>query len=333
MVVMEKMSPALKNAIRYPLAGLAIVLALTGCTSTPADTTGETAGTQSSSATVTVESEETGQVAATPSTTPSTAGSAREALDTLAVKGRAPKTGYDRELFGQAWEDVDRNGCDTRNDILNRDLEVSSHKPGTSGCVVLTGTLNDPFTGTAIDFERGPNSADVQIDHLVALSDSWQKGAQSLSPAERVALANDPINLLAVDGPSNSSKGDGDAATWLPPQKSFRCDYVARQVAVKAKYELWVTQAEHDAIANILDTCPGQELPDAGTTYDITPGQAAKAEPTAEAQPEEATGTPAAGEPFKNCAAARAAGAAPVMEGDPGWGTHLDGDGDGVGCQ
>lgn len=36
---------------------------------------------------------------------------------------------------------------------------------------------------------------------------------------------------------------------------------------------------------------------------------------------------------FRNCAAARAAGAAPVRLGDPGYGRHLDRDGDGVGCE
>jgi hypothetical protein len=95
----------------------------------------------------------------------------------------------------------------------------------------------------------------------VALSDAWQKGAQKLSFASRVQFANDPLNLLAVDGPTNSSKGDSDAATWLPPNKAYRCAYVARQVAVKRKYQLWVTSAERDAIARVLKACPGQKLP------------------------------------------------------------------------
>ncbi|XKH52086.1 DUF1524 domain-containing protein [Citricoccus nitrophenolicus] len=226
-----------------------------------------------------------------------------------------------------------------RNDILNRDLEVSNHKPGTGGCVVLTGKLNDPFTGSTIDFTRGQGtSSDVQIDHVVALSDGWQKGAQQLSSADRVAFANDPLNLLAVDGPSNSSKGDSDAATWLPSNKSFRCDYVARQVAVKAKYNVWVTPAEYKAIAGVLDTCPGHPLPDSGTTYDITPGMAAQAEPAPAPAPTTAPDVsesvaPAAGETFKNCAAAKAAEAAPVKVGDAGYGKHLDRDGDGVGCK
>jgi hypothetical protein len=177
-------------------------------------------------------------------------------LETVPVKGRAPKTGYSREEFGPAWADVDRNGCDTRNDILARDLEGETFKSGTQNCVVATGTLADSYTGKTIHFVRGnATSPQVQIDHIIALSDAWQKGAQQLSPDQRKQLANDPLNLMAADGPTNSAKGDKDAATWLPPNAGFRCEYVARQTAVKAKYQLWVTPAEHDAIARILDTC------------------------------------------------------------------------------
>jgi hypothetical protein len=177
-------------------------------------------------------------------------------LESIPVKGRAPKTGYTRDEFGPAWADVDRNGCDTRNDILARDLTNETFKPGTSNCVVTAGTLADKYTGTIINFVRGQDtSSDVQIDHIVPLSDAWQKGAQQLNADQRKELANDPLNLMAADGPTNGAKGDKDAATWLPPNKTFRCEYVARQIAVKAKYRLWVTQAEHSAIAGILEGC------------------------------------------------------------------------------
>jgi len=190
------------------------------------------------------------------------AGSAATALGTLVVKGRAPKTGYDRALFGPAWADVDRNGCDTRNDVLRRDLTAYDLRPGTNGCLVISGTLRDPYTGATIGFVRGQNtSSKVQIDHVVALSDAWQKGAQQWSMPRRTAYANDLLNLLAVDGLTNQRKGDGDAATWLPPSKSYRCSYAARQVAVKTWYGLWVTSAERDALARILATCPAQSLP------------------------------------------------------------------------
>ena len=191
-----------------------------------------------------------------PSSNHAEAAAALAQLETIPVKGRAPKTGYTREEFGPAWADVDHNGCDTRNDILARDLEGETFKPGTQNCVVATGTLADRYTGKTINFVRGnKTSSAVQIDHVIALSDAWQKGAQRLSADQRKQLANDPLNLMAADGPTNGAKGDKDAATWLPPNRAFRCEYVARQTAVKAKYKLWVTQAEHAAIANILASC------------------------------------------------------------------------------
>lgn len=182
---------------------------------------------------------------------------ARTQLAELQVKGRAPKTGYGREeQFGRAWTDVDRNGCKTRNDILARDLTVTELK--SDGCVVLRGSFTDPYTGTHIDFEHGERTSPlVQIDHVVALSDAWQKGAQQLTAEQRLAFANDPLNLLAVDGPANSAKGDSDAASWLPPNRAYRCEFVGRQIAVKTKYGLWVTPAEHDAMQRVLDGCAG----------------------------------------------------------------------------
>ena len=178
------------------------------------------------------------------------------------TKGRAAKTGYTRAQFGPAWADVDRNGCDTRNDILKRDLTNEVFKEKTNGCTVLSGTLVDPFSGEIINFVQGAKtSSEVQIDHLVALSNAWQTGAFKLTPDQRKAFANDPLNLLAVKGRLNSQKGDGDAATWLPPLKSFRCDYVSRQIAVKIKYKLWFTAPEKEAMIRILKTCPEKALP------------------------------------------------------------------------
>lgn len=183
-------------------------------------------------------------------------------LNALSVKGRAPKTGYSRAQFGKAWADVDHNGCDTRNDILNRDMTSTTHRANTHDCVVTTGVLKDPYTGKTIHFKRGERtSTAVQIDHVVALSNAWQTGAQKLSAAQREQLANDPYNLLAVDGPANQQKSDSDAASWLPPNKSFRCEYVARQIGVKFKYHLWVTPAEKAAMERVLSGCPTQKVP------------------------------------------------------------------------
>jgi hypothetical protein len=183
--------------------------------------------------------------------TPVQAASVASGLSVIEVqptKGRAAKTGYTRAQFGQAWADVDRNGCDTRNDILKRDLTGHVFKEKTHDCVVLSGTLVDPYSGET-------------INHVVALSNAWQTGAFKLTLAQRTAMANDPLNLLAVKGKLNSQKGDGDAATWLPPLKSYRCDYVARQVAVKIKYKLWFTAPEKEAIVRILKSCPEKALP------------------------------------------------------------------------
>jgi hypothetical protein len=181
-------------------------------------------------------------------------GSAIKALDSLEVKGRASKAGYERSQFGNGWATV--NGCDTRNIILYRDL-----KEVTLGdeCTVMSGTLVDPYTATTITFIKG--SSDIQIDHVVALSDAWQTGAQALTKALRVQLANDPLELLAVQGEANQQKGDANAASWLPSHKAFRCQYVARQIAVKQKYTLWVIPAEKQAMATVLSACPDEPLP------------------------------------------------------------------------
>jgi len=183
-------------------------------------------------------------------------------IESQITKGRAPKTGYTRAQFGQTWADVDRNGCDTRNDILKRDLTAEVFKERTRECVVLSGTLIDPFSGEIINFVRGNvSSMEVQIDHVVALSNAWQTGAFKLSIKDRTAFANDPLNLLAVKGRLNSQKRDGDAATWLPPLKSYRCDYVSRQIAVKIRYKLWFTAPEKEAMIRILKSCPEKPFP------------------------------------------------------------------------
>ena len=238
-------------------------------------------------------------------------------LNTLPVKGRAPKTGYSRAQFGDAWSDIDHNGCDTRNDILNRDLTAKQHK-NSRGCVVISGILNDPYTGKVINFMRGKDTSEqVQIDHVVALSDAWQSGAQEISAQERLQLANDPENLLAVDGPANQQKSDSDAATWLPANASFRCSYVARQIRVKAKYHLWVKPAEKEAMINVLTPCAGAAAKPAPVPQvDTPPAQ-----------------NPAPALAFQTCADARAAGYRNMHRGAPGYSDHLDRDGDGIACE
>ncbi|ASY13090.1 DUF1524 domain-containing protein [Candidatus Nanopelagicus hibericus] len=193
-----------------------------------------------------------------PTTAPAAANDALTALNQLEVKGRAAKTGYSRAQFPH-WSDPDRNGCDARNDTLKRDLTNITYKVGTRDCKVVGGQLLDPFSGKSITFSS--TKSNIDIDHLVALSNAWQTGAAYFDKAKRTQIANDPLNLLAVDAKLNRQKGDGDAATWLPPAKSFRCEYVAAQIAVKLKYSLWLTAPEKSAMSRVLESCPEQLLP------------------------------------------------------------------------
>lgn len=179
---------------------------------------------------------------------------ARAQLEKLPIHPHAPVYAYDRDYFGPTWADTDYNGCDTRNDILNRDLSNVTHKAGTNNCVVTSGTLNDPYSGDIINFTRGSQSSmAVQIDHIVPLANAWNTGASQMDETTRLKFANDPENLLAVDGPTNQAKGAKDAGDWLPT--AYRCDYVATQIYIKTKYELWVTESEATAMNQVLETC------------------------------------------------------------------------------
>jgi hypothetical protein len=251
-----------------------------------------------------------------------TSRSALKAVDQLVVKGRGPMTGYDRGLFGNSWVDVNRNGCDTRDDILRRDLRQRTARPGTGGCVITSGTLADPYTGTQIRYVRGHSRVD--IDHVVALGDAWQMGAARWPDAVRVSFANDPLNLLAVSASANRQKGDSDTASWLPRSKPYRCTYVARQVAVKLKYRLAATAAERAAMVRVLDGCPTLALPGSGASpVSLT----VSSEP-----PQPQTG---GGASFANCTAARAAGVTPIRRGTTLYAANagLDRDKDGVACE
>jgi hypothetical protein len=236
-------------------------------------------------------------------------------------------TGYDRSRFGQAWLDADRNGCDTRNDVLSDRLTNITYKPGTRECVVLTGDLADHYTARAIHFVRGDGFL-VDVDHVVALGNVWATGGSGWDIRRRAAIANDPLNLEPVDASTNRQKGDGDAATWLPPNKAYRCTYVARQLAVKAKYALWVTPPEKEAIQRVLSRCFGEPLPeDSGAPISVTLSIRDPFEPSAR------TTTRTGAAYYANCQAARVANAAPVHRGDAGYGPHLDRDGDGSACE
>jgi hypothetical protein len=330
------------------VAGLTLLVAGTTTISTP-DEQVETAAAAQDDAGASSEPPSPAEAEAAALAAAASEGTALALLDDLVAKGRAPRTGYERDLFGSGWVDTDRNGCDTRNDILARDLTASTMRPGTNGCVVLTGTLADPFSGRTISFERGNDTSTlVQVDHMVALSDAWQKGAQQWEPRKRLAFGNDPLNLLAVGGALNAQKGDGDTATWLPPNRSYRCAYVARQVAVKAKYEVWVTAAEREAMARVLITCPDEPAPtssapttapvrsNVATTVPSTRPRTATPNRASTPAPTSATRAETEREPaptYENCDAVRAAGKAPLLRGEPGYAEHLDRDDDGVACE
>ncbi|WP_051215053.1 GmrSD restriction endonuclease domain-containing protein [Granulicoccus phenolivorans] len=363
-----------------------VVLLLASCTGRSAETSAEpsadtdragAAATASGAAATPRSTSSRGGVSAPDATTTATAtprtarpGSALAMLYQLTITDRASGAGYDSALF--KWrEDVDRNGCDTRNDVLRRDLTQITVR--SNGCVVLTGNLTSPYSGNSFDFIRG-NGNNIEIDHVVSLSNSWQTGAQGFSSDRRVEFGNDPLNLLAVETSLNQQKGDGDAATWLPPKTSYRCEYVARQVAVKHKYGLWVTQPEFDAMERLLLDCnqpaasadpwPGVGAGDVAPT----PSPTGNPQPQPAPQPDSNSGTGSttgksgappskralsdsdstqsgsrtgggsgpgtgAGGAYKNCTEARNRGGAPVRIGQPGYGPHLDRDGDGVGCE
>jgi len=276
------------------------------------------------------------------------ASSALAALVALPVRtGPAPR-GYVRSAFGQAWADVDRNGCDTRNDALRRDLTGLVIKPGTNGCTVTSGSLEDPYGGHTVSYVRGGST--VEVDHVVSLADAWASGANRWDLSARTAFANDPLELLATTTALNQAKGDKNAARWLPPAVSFRCQYASLQVAIKSKYTLTVTAAERAAIGKVLTGCTTQGLLEA-RPVPLLSVDANAAAPTSQPSTSTGTGTatgagggsgPGPGSTnttqqaavyYANCAAARAAGAAPIHRGEPGYRPGLDRDGDGIACE
>ena len=201
----------------------------------------------------------TSEPPAPPSGDPSRYDLARQQLKALEVRGWDRTSDFKRYQFGKAWsDDVDvefgRNGCNTRDDILRRDLQNLVVRRGT--CYAQSGTLVDPYSGVTIEFTRSPETSKaIEIDHVVALADAWYKGARSWDPQRRLDFANDPRNLLAVSPKANFDKAFRDAASWLPPNEAFRCDFVARQIEVKTAYGLWLSAKEKRAMADVLRRC------------------------------------------------------------------------------
>lgn len=279
-----------------------------------------------------------------------TANAAFSKLQTLPVKDSASAVPFSRDEFGQEWSDdvaveSGHNGCDTRDDILRRDLTKVTLTPGSKGCAVSSGTLNDLYTGRTAALSRlGSINSGAHIDHVVSLPGAWQTGAQNLSAEQRRNLANDPRNLQAVEASTATAKNDGDAAAWLVPDVAYRCTYVSRQIDVKAAYSLWVTQGEKAAMTRVLTSCGAAPLPAATSTPSetrtpspTTPNDAvpdASREYVPAPAPIYAPPAPDGGGAvsYGSCAEARAAGAAPIYAGQPGYSTKLDRDRDGIAC-
>ncbi len=277
---------------------------------------------------------------------PPQAGTALAVVTGLIVKGRAAKTGYSRDRFGDGWSSIP-GGCDTRQTVLLRDLDDLKVQAA-DRCSVLGGSLNDPYTGAKLKVTV-TTVGDYDADHMVSLSDAWQKGAQQWPAEKRVSFANDLLNLRTTLGSVNASKGDSDAASWLPPNASYRCAFIARQVTVKAKYALTVTAAEKAAMTRVLERCPNQQptTPDqARKVTDPTPTvvkPAPKPQPQPEPQPKpepppkpepEPPPEPATDPQFPTCKAAKSAGYGPYVRGsDPEYDWYRDSDGDGTVCE
>jgi hypothetical protein len=261
---------------------------------------------------------------------------ATTALASLPVKGWAPMTGYSRAMFGISWSDTDHNGCDQRDDALWR----ASLQRGvrTNGCTVTSATVTDVYTNHVIYFVRGGfYSQGLDIDHVVALGNAWATGIQYESTAIRLRIATDPLNLLAVDPSQNRQKSDSNAASWLPPVASYRCAYVARQIAVKKKYGLWLVPPEKAAMQRILNTCPLRRIPVGGLAYPTAAElRAVKSGITATTISHSTTSSAggALDPRFATCAAAKAAGYGPYVQGkDPEYAWYRDGNHNGVDCE
>ncbi|MFT0848722.1 HNH endonuclease family protein [Actinomycetaceae bacterium L2_0104] len=182
-------------------------------------------------------------------------------LDSIPETTQEPPEAYSREAnFGKAWLDVDGNRCDTRNDVLGQQLSGVEYVPygdapsRCRGATVYSGLLDDPYTGRRIEFTRdSPN--EVQIDHVVPLSWAWRNGAWQWTQEQRIEFANDPENLLAVDGPSNQGKGDKGPGQWMPQNVGFHCEYAERFTTVVSSHGLTLPSEDREVLADTLEAC------------------------------------------------------------------------------
>lgn len=186
---------------------------------------------------------------------------ARHRLDALEVRDR-PKgaADYVRDAFGSPWTDIDHNGCNQRDDVLLRDARpgtMTVQRQGRCDHDVLAGTWVDPYTGRTLvftDLKDLSQAQAIQIDHIVPLAEAWVSGADTWNPERRLAYANALFDLLAVDGPTNASKGASDPAAWRP-RKGYQCQYAIRWIAIKQHWSLAVDPSEVRALKEMLGFC------------------------------------------------------------------------------
>jgi hypothetical protein len=259
----------LRRAAVCAAAALTVTLSLAGCKDTgigldspsggPGSTTGSGPVVSNGRAVSPLDNPDGTKTGLAPITSAADKAKAVALIKKVATKGRGPKTGYSRDEFGSAWTDsapggipYSHNGCDSRNDLIKRD-GTDLHFRGGSKCVVSSMKLDDPYTGKVINWTK-THATTVQIDHVMPLSYDWQMGAAHWSKGKREDIANDPLNLIPVDGPSNGSKSDSGPASWLPPNHQIRCSYAVRFAQVSQKYDLPVTTADKDMM---LKLCGG----------------------------------------------------------------------------
>ncbi|WP_433142041.1 HNH endonuclease family protein [Actinomadura nitritigenes] len=255
------------TALAAAALALTVPLAASGCKTDPAaDGSGGTGGSSGGSgpsrndghAVSPLDNPDGTKPGLAPITSSGDLGKARALIKKVATKGRGPKTGYERDKFGYAWMDnapdvpFAHNGCDTRNDLLKRDGEDVKYRSG-SNCVIVSLTLDDPYSGKTIHWTKS-HATTIQIDHVMPLSYDWQMGASRWTKDKRESIANDPLNLIPVDGPLNGAKSDSGPASWLPPNKRVRCSYSVRVAQVSLKYDLPVTSADKQ---KMLELCGG----------------------------------------------------------------------------
>ena len=240
------------------------------------------------------------------------------ALDLITVE-REHGDGYERALF-EHWIDADGDGCDTRQEVLSSEALT----PGQGTCGIIAATWYSPFDdGEYVD------PSELEIDHLVALKEAWDSGAWAWTADHRRAFANDldhPEALVAVVSHQNQAKSDKDPSNWMPANEDAWCGYAADWVRVKVAWGLSMDESEAGRLRNVLEHCG----PEPGTLVGARPvARPPSTHPQATASPS----TVADAAYYPNCAAAHEDGAAPVRRGEPGYGRHLDRDGDGIGCE